>query len=45
MGILFLIIGILGMAFFKDTVGSMLWNVVGYVWVKLDSMIDAVTGK
>jgi len=45
MAILFIIIGLLGITIFKNTIGSMLWNAVGYVWVKIDSAIDAVTGK
>lgn len=45
MAILFIIIGLLGITIFKDTIGSMLWNAIGYVWVKIDSVIDAVTGK
>jgi len=45
MGILLLIIGLFGIAFFKDTIGSMLWLAVGYVWVKIETLIDVVTGK
>jgi hypothetical protein len=45
MGILLLIIGLFGIAFFKDTIGSMLWNVIGYVWIKIETLIEAVAGK
>jgi hypothetical protein len=45
MGILLLIIGLFGIAFFKNTIGSMLWTAIGYIWVKIDTLIDAATGK
>jgi hypothetical protein len=45
MGILLLIIGLFGIAVFKDTIGSMLWTAVGYVWVKIDNLIDVATRK
>jgi hypothetical protein len=45
MGILLLIIGLFGIAFFKDTIGSMLWLAIGYVWVKIDTLIDTLIGR
>lgn len=45
MGILLLIIGLFGIAFFKDIIGLMLWIAIGYIWVKIDTLIDAATGK
>jgi len=43
--ILTLLIGIIGMFIFADSIKDMAVCAIGYVWVKLDDAYEAITNK